>query len=103
MSSQQFGLSAYWLLLTGYCLLLPDSEKWLTKFDGLAILNVDLDDLARRLCLNLIHQLHGFDDTDDGVRFDVTADPHKTFCIRRRRAIKGAYDWRADEMQTLIF
>ena len=60
-------------------MLLLDSEKRLAVFDGLAILDIDLDDFTGRLRLNFVHQLHRLDDADDRVRFDVAADAHETF------------------------
>src|ERR1043166_7405641 len=59
------------------CSLTLDSKEGLPVLDGLAILDVDLDNFASRFGLNLVHQLHGFNDADDGRRFDLAANPHK--------------------------
>src|SRR6187431_2384832 len=34
--------------------LFPNSKQWLTEFHRLAVLRIDLDDLAARLCLDLV-------------------------------------------------
>src|SRR2546421_9995799 len=78
--------------------LLLDSEKRLAIFDGLAVLDIDLDDFAGGFSLNLIHQLHRFDDADDRVRFDVTTDAHKAVSSRRRGPIKRSDDRRSNKV-----
>src|SRR5205085_1718536 len=57
--------------------LLLDSEEWLTVFDRLSVLDVDLDDFAGSLSLNFIHQLHSFDDADDCRGFNLAADANE--------------------------
>ena len=44
--------------------LLRDFEELLAELDGLAVLGEDLDDRARALGLDLVHQLHRFDDAE---------------------------------------
>ena len=44
--------------------LLPNSKQRLAVFYGLTVFDVDFDDLTRNLGLYLVHQLHGFDDTN---------------------------------------
>ena len=56
-----------------------DSEKGLSVLDGLAVLDVNLDDFARGLGLDLVHQLHRFDNANDRIGLDVAADAHKAF------------------------
>src|SRR5688572_16130010 len=41
--------------------LVTNAEKRLPIFDGLSILNVNLYYFTRRLSLNLVHELHRFD------------------------------------------
>src|SRR5262245_6949292 len=42
--------------------LRPDGEQRVAELHGLAGLPVDAQDLSRHLGLDLVHQLHGFDD-----------------------------------------
>jgi hypothetical protein len=70
-------------------------KKRLTEFDRLAVFDVDLDDLARNLGLDLIHQLHRLNDAND--------DPEKPCCLRlhtdlcpARRAVKCSDNRRCD-------
>ena len=57
-----------------------NTEKRLPVLYRLAVLNVNLDYFSTRLGLNLVHELHGFDNTNNCVVLDVAADLHK--CIR---------------------
>src|SRR6266446_3152188 len=72
-SGGPFGL---WTLDFGL-LLSPDSEKGLAVLDRLGVFDVNLDDFARGLCLNLVHQLHGFDNAHHGSWFNLTTDADK--------------------------
>ena len=42
----------------------PHSEQRQTILDRLAVLGDDLDDFARNIALNLVHQLHGLHDAE---------------------------------------
>src|ERR671923_1925321 len=42
-----------------------EQKERLSVLDGLAVLHEDLHDPARRLRLDLVHQLHRFDDAED--------------------------------------
>src|SRR5689334_21783514 len=55
---------------------LLDAEQLLPELDGLAVLGVDLDDGARELRLDLVHQLHRFDNAERLPRTDDRADVH---------------------------
>ena len=59
-------------------------EETLPVFDRLTVLDEDLKDRAFNLRLNLVHDLHGFDDADDGILgdFGVYLNIGRTF--RRR-------------------
>src|SRR5207249_9683592 len=67
-------------------------EQGLAVLNGLPALVVDLDDLPRRLRLDLVHELHGFDDAEH------LAHPHAVAHVdegRRAgigRTIEGAHD-----------
>src|SRR5215813_6259674 len=83
-----------------YCF---DSKKRLAVFDGLAILDVNLNHLATGLSLNLVHEFHGLDNADNSGWFHVTANPHEAFCGWRSRPVESTNDRRSDFMQILIF
>src|SRR6266404_2332283 len=70
-------------------LLSPDSEKRLAVLHRLPVFDVNLDHFAGGFRLNLIHQLHGFDNTYHRVVFDLTADPHEALRSRRWRPVEG--------------
>ena len=80
-----------------------DSEKGLSVLDGLAVLDVNLDYFARGFGLDLVHQLHRFDNANDRGGLDFAADAHKAFGRWRGRAIEGANDGRGNNVQILIF
>ena len=69
----------------------------MTEFDGLAVGDQAFDDFARGIRLDLVHQLHGFDDADHLAFFDVVSGRDKRRSARRRRAVVGANDGRLDE------
>ena len=71
---------------------LSDSEKRLAILDRLPVLDIDLDDLAGRLRLDLVHQLHRLNDTDDGVRRNLAPFGNIRLLIRSRRAIESTND-----------
>src|SRR5437899_9865137 len=106
VSSERLAVSSWQnfaFLLTAHRSLLLDSEEGLSVLDGLAVLDVNLDDFARSFGLNLVHQLHRFDNANDRVGLDFAADAHKTFGCRRGRAKEGADDGRGNNVQILIF
>src|SRR6266404_1179124 len=66
-----------WTLYLGHRLTLLNSEEWLTVFDRLSVLDVNLDDFTGSLGLNFVHQLHRFDDADDCRDFNLAADANE--------------------------
>ena len=54
-------------------LALADGEERLAEFDGLAVGDEAFDDLAGGVGLDLVHELHGFDDADDLALLDAVA------------------------------
>jgi len=83
--------------------LLFDSKQRLTVFDRLSVLYVNLRDLAGCLSLNLVHQLHSFNDANHCVRLNLTTDFYERISVRRRRSIKRADNRRRNNVQILIF
>src|SRR5271155_4948271 len=74
-------------------------EERLAVFDRLAALNEALDDLTGGVGLDLVHELHGFDDAENLSVLDLIADFHKGRRARRGRLIEGADDGRLDDVQ----
>src|SRR5215469_1843429 len=68
------------------------SEERLAVLNGLAVLNETFHNLARRVCFDLIHQLHGLDDAEDLAVFHLVANLHECQRPRRGRLIEGADD-----------
>ena len=66
------------------CGLTTNAKKRLAVLDRLTIFDVNLDHFTNRLRLNLIHQFHRFNDTDNRVGLDVTANLHERIRSRRR-------------------
>src|SRR5580658_2309090 len=69
-----------------------DRKQRLAEFDGLAVGDEALDDFAGSVGLDLVHQLHGFDDADDLALVHMIADSDEGRSAGRRRAIVGADD-----------
>src|SRR5512139_2755681 len=57
--------------------LRPDAEERLPVLHRLAVLVVDPHHLARRLRLDLVHQLHGFDDAEHLAGLDAVPYVHE--------------------------
>src|SRR5687768_18171884 len=72
--------------------LFPYSKQRLAVFDRLAVLDVDLYDLAGDLGLDLVHKLHRLDYTDDRIRGDLAAFLHVRFLVRSGGTVKRADD-----------
>src|SRR5262249_44545277 len=68
-----------------------DGEERIAVLDGLAALAVHLDHLPRHLGLDLVHELHRFDDAQDLAHAHAVADVHE-----RRRVGVGSAVERAD-------
>src|SRR5262249_13068269 len=73
-----------------------DQEEGLAELDGVRVLHEDLDDPAGHLGLNLVHELHRFDDAEDLSFLHEIA--FADVRIRRRRGgpIEGAHHRRLD-------
>src|SRR4051794_3573282 len=75
---------------------LLDLEELLAELDGLAVLDQDLDDRAVDLALDLVHELHRFDDAEHGAGPDLRADLGEGLRARRGRAVERAHQRRSD-------
>src|SRR6476659_2114578 len=81
------------------CAMSPraDREQALAVLDRLPVLHVDVHHLAVVLRVDLVHQLHRFDDAEDLAFPDGGADVDKRRRARLRRPVEGADDWRLDD------
>src|SRR5689334_7002666 len=90
------------VLLVPFCDLTFNAEQRLAVLYRLPVLDINLDYFTPGLGLNLVHELHGFNDTDHRLRLDTRADLHERLGGGRRRAIKRADDGRRDDVHVLI-
>src|SRR5512143_489321 len=73
-----------------------DEKERLAILDGLGAFHQNLCHAPVHLRLTLVHQLHGFDDTQDLTFFHVIPFFHVGVGIRRGRPVEGSHDWRGD-------
>src|SRR5262245_61747738 len=69
-----------------------DREEGLAVLHGLAVLVVHPHHLARHLGLDLVHELHGFDDAEDLAHLHVVAHAHERSRVGIGRPVEGAHD-----------
>src|SRR5438093_6368280 len=81
-----------------FLLVRTDAEEPLPEFNRMAVLNVDLDDLAGNVGLDFVHELHCFDNAKHRTLFDDFANLDIGLSARRRRAIERADYRRGDGM-----
>src|SRR5512143_4243509 len=74
----------------------PDGEERVPVLDRLTVLGVDLDDLARHLGLDLVHELHGLDDAEHLPHLHPVAHVHEGRAVRVGCAVEGPDDWALD-------
>ena len=65
-----------------------DNKERLVILDGLAVFKLDLQDPARELCFDFIHQFHGFDDAENLAFLDSVADFHVGIGVRCGRTVE---------------
>src|SRR5574338_787793 len=75
-----------------------DDEQRLAVFDRLAVLDHDGLDHAADVGLDLVHQLHRFDDAQALARGDALTELDEGLGARRRGAVEGANHRRLDHM-----
>src|SRR5687767_11239239 len=80
---------------------LRQDEQWLSVLHRLAILDQDGLDRAGRVGLDLVHQLHRFDDADRLPLLHGMADLDEHLRVGRGRAIEGADHGRLHDMTFL--
>src|SRR5688500_165418 len=69
-------------------LLLLDEEERLAELHGLAVLDQDLLDHPAYLRLDLVHDLHGFDDADHLLGADLVAGVDERVGVGLGRAVE---------------
>src|SRR5215203_1547910 len=87
-------LADHWTLLFG-----PEVEERLVVLDTPGVLGQDLDDFARDVGGDLVHQLHRLDDAEDLPRLDPVPYLDVGFLPGRRRPVKRPDQGRADRVQ----
>ena len=83
--------------------LQPDREQPLAVLHRLAVLDVDVDDLAVVFGVDLVHQLHRFDDAEHLALVHAVADSKQRLRSGLGRAIERADDRRLDNRQLGAF
>src|ERR1700739_235145 len=78
---------------------LPDGKEWLPKLDGLPIGYEALDELARNVSFDLVHQFHGLDNADDLPFLNVVTGRNEGCRAGGRRTVKCTDNRRLDQMQ----
>src|SRR4051795_6379871 len=97
--SPRFAIRIFLNIAGALWLSRPDREQALAVLDRLAVLDVDVHHLAVVLGVDLVHQLHRFDDAEDLAFLDGGADLDKRRRARLRGPIEGADDWRLDDRE----
>src|SRR2546429_300607 len=69
---------------------LADHHQGFAVLDGLTVLDHDRLDHAVLVGLDLVHQLHRFDDADGLSRLDRISDLDEGFCAGGTRAVESA-------------
>src|SRR5436309_803614 len=89
---------APWRISLQIPVTLADHHQGFAVLDGLTVLDHDRLDHAVLVGLDLVHQLHRFDDADGLSRLDRISDLDEGLCAGRTRAVEGADHWRLDDM-----
>src|SRR6185436_9880040 len=76
-----------------------DGKEPLAVLDGLAVLHVDLHELAVALGVDLVHQLHCFDDAEHLPLPHLLAGLDKGLRARLRGRVERADDRRLDDCE----
>ena len=72
---------------------LGKSEQLLAKFDGLAVFDENLGNLAAHFGLDLVHDFHRFDDANDAVVLNGIADLSESGAFGGGSRVEGAHHW----------
>src|SRR5262245_53245143 len=76
-----------------------NAEERLAVLDGMPVLVMDPDDLAGGLGLDLVHELHGFDDAQHLAHPDAVAHLDERRGVGVGRPVEGPHDGALDELQ----
>src|SRR4051795_11863008 len=83
--------------LTGVTSQRFDRDQALAILHGLPVLDVRLDELTLRLGGDLVHELHGLDDTEHLALADLLPDVHEGLRVGFGRSIERANNRRLDD------
>src|SRR5689334_19925181 len=78
----------------------PDGEELLAVFHRLAVVDEALHDLARNVALDLVHELHGFDDAQHLAVLHRVTRLDEGRRAGRAGFVKGADDRRGDQVKS---
>src|SRR5271154_5389372 len=67
-----------------------DAEERLAILDRATVLDENTHDLARHIRFDLIHQLHGFDDSEHSALVHIGTDLHEWIGAGTGRSVKGS-------------
>ena len=79
-----------------------DREQGFAVFDWVAVLGQDANNFPGDIRLNLIHQLHGFDNAKYLAALDAGANPDKRIRVRRWRSVKRTDNRGLDEVELFL-
>src|SRR5229473_8336500 len=102
--SPRLATRIFWNMSLGAALFLAAwtyAEERLAVFNRLSVFGEDAQHLAAHVGFNLVHEFHGFDDTQGLARFHVPADLHKRLRAGTWRRVIRAHNRRLHQMQVL--
>src|SRR6185295_16798831 len=79
-----------------------NGEELFAVLDGLAVAGIDRDDFALDVRLDLVHQLHRFDDAEDLALADPLSDLGERVGLGGGGTVKRPDDRRRDHVDVLV-
>src|SRR3990170_4575667 len=94
--SPRLAMRILWNMVFSALLAALHEEERLAELDGLGVLDEDLQDAARHLGLDLVHELHRLDDAEGLPLLDRVALADEWCRLGARSAVEGADHGRLD-------